>query len=787
MKEVLKILAIVLVILGVSGEARAAIPQAERDALIALYNSTDGDNWNSSTGWKDPPLAADGFAMPGTETAWYGITCNGGNTMVLQLNLNDNNLNGTVPAELGNLANLQQLNLRLNQLNGPIPSELGNLSNLEELDLGQNQLIGFIPPELSNLSKLWDLFFYSNQLTGSIPPELGNLTNLRYLNLGENQLTGTIPAELGNLANLRVLGLGDNHLTGPIPAELENLASIITLNLHTNQLTGTIPTELANLATLTYLYLFSNQLTGTIPTELANLPNLQNLYLNTNQLTGTIPAELGNLNNLQVLYLYENQLTGTIPAELGNPTTLEIIDLHSNQLTGPIPAELGNLMNMTYLTLHTNDLTGTIPAELGNLTNLTNLYLYSNQLTGPIPAELGNLTNLKALFLHENRLTGTIPAELGNLTNLEILLLQYNQLTGTIPVEVGNLAKLQVIDLRSNMLSGPIPTELSNLINLIDSQSDFRWNALYTPDETLRTFLNTKQFLGDWEGTQTVTPTDLTAQATGSTTIQLSWTPIEYTEDPGGYEIYNVNESSYSLVTTTANKTVSSYTVSGLNPDTTYTFALRTKTESHANNQNTVFSEFTSEVPATTDPLQYTIIASAGSGGSISPSGTVIVDHGSDQSFAITPDANYHVADVRVDGTSVGAVDSYTFLNVTENHSIDASFAADKAVVVGGGDDKVCFIAAATYGSPMAGAAETLKDHLWKVLLTNLLAGSVVKFYCGLSQLGSNHPPNDGVLRDAMSPTLRSIAYGIKHPRVSILFSLSLIITIPLALRLTRS
>ena len=71
-----------------------------------------------------------------------------------------------------------------------------------------------------------------------------------------------------------------------------------------------------------------------------------------------------------------------------------------------------------------------------------------------------------------------------------------------------------------------------------------------------------------------------------------------------------------------------------------------------------------------------TITASAGTGGTITPSGSVTVSDGADQSFAITPASGYAVADVLVDGTSVGAVSSYTFANVTVNHTIAASFRA---------------------------------------------------------------------------------------------------------------
>ena len=81
--------------------------------------------------------------------------------------------------------------------------------------------------------------------------------------------------------------------------------------------------------------------------------------------------------------------------------------------------------------------------------------------------------------------------------------------------------------------------------------------------------------------------------------------------------------------------------------------------------------------PLLVEPGQWTITADAGPGGSITPSGDVGVDPGVDQSFTITPAAHYHVADVLVDGSSVGTVTSYTFNSVTADHTISASFAID--------------------------------------------------------------------------------------------------------------
>ena len=70
----------------------------------------------------------------------------------------------------------------------------------------------------------------------------------------------------------------------------------------------------------------------------------------------------------------------------------------------------------------------------------------------------------------------------------------------------------------------------------------------------------------------------------------------------------------------------------------------------------------------------YTIKAAAGSGGSISPSGSVSVREGRDQTFTITPDKGYAVANVKIDGKSIGAVKSYTFENVSRTHTIEVIF-----------------------------------------------------------------------------------------------------------------
>ena len=102
------------------------------------------------------------------------------------------------------------------------------------------------------------------------------------------------------------------------------------------------------------------------------------------------------------------------------------------------------------------------------------------------------------------------------------------------------------------------------------------------------------------------------------------------------------------------------------------------------NMPRTGFAQFAS---TSTGPT-VTLSATAGANGSISPSGSVAVDYGSSQTFTITPNTNYRVADVLVDGVSVGAVTSYTFSSVTANHTISATFALQHLLHLGHRDDE---------------------------------------------------------------------------------------------------
>ena len=114
----------------------------------------------------------------------------------------------------------------------------------------------------------------------------------------------------------------------------------------------------------------------------------------------------------------------------------------------------------------------------------------------------------------------------------------------------------------------------------------------------------------------------------------------------------------------------------GSEPDETFTLALTSAT-------NGVLGTPGTSTGTILNDDNFTIAASAGPNGSISPSGAVSVAGGSNQLFTITPNSCFHVANVLVDGSSIGAVTTFTFTNVTADHTISASFEADQDISIG--------------------------------------------------------------------------------------------------------
>lgn len=181
-----------------------------RVALARLYEATNGPDWTQNTNWLTDTHVKE----------WHGVTVGLFGQLTI-LNLNNNNLGGSLPMDVGQLWTLEELNLGSNRISGEIPATIGKLEYLGKLNLSDNQLSGEIPAELGRLEELEVLALDKNQLTGELPAELGNLANLRELHLQENEsLNGPLPDSFTNL-ELQILNLGGTDLCVPASPEFE--------------------------------------------------------------------------------------------------------------------------------------------------------------------------------------------------------------------------------------------------------------------------------------------------------------------------------------------------------------------------------------------------------------------------------------------------------------------------------------------------------------------------------------------------------------------------------------
>ena len=276
-------------------------PHPDYNALIAIYNAFDGDNWDAfyKQGWEDG--AAGTSCDPcnhvygdGTIAPWIGLECNSNRVTHLEIS-NFANPQGSIPAELNNLPFLEELQLSGVGINGSIPGNfLVGSTAIRVIDIIGTSIGGSIPDIFHLMPSLEEIRFQNNALNGPLPPSLSLSPNLNRLDLRENQLQGSIPAGYGNFQSLQRLFLFDNDLSGALSPNLANLSNLVAINLSNNSLNGTIP-----------------EIFGT------NMPGLVQLTLSNNQFSGNLPSSPGD-NTLLIFDIANNQLIGCYPPSYSN-------------------------------------------------------------------------------------------------------------------------------------------------------------------------------------------------------------------------------------------------------------------------------------------------------------------------------------------------------------------------------------------------------------------------------------------------------------------------------------
>ena len=327
--------------------AQWSISTSERNALISIYNQSNGAQWSQT--WdltKDPYY-------------WHGVKISNG--IVTELNLSGNLLEGNFPASIFSLTNLKKLDLSSNRLSGITP-DLSPLSHLTSVNLSNNNLTGDIWKSFSTLTNLEEIYVGNNNCTISstdfsgfinlksldisklniveIPQSLSTLQNLTSLNISENKISNY--SNLNLLSKLQELNLSGNSITS-LPNEISSLKSLKTLNLSNNSITNF--SSLNSLSSLEWLSLENNSLAN-IPSEVSSLQNLIHLNLGRNNITGGVNILLP-LENLEQLWLNHNKLKGNIPSQLLTLPKIMSISIQSNELEGSIPNNIPPIFNIS--------------------------------------------------------------------------------------------------------------------------------------------------------------------------------------------------------------------------------------------------------------------------------------------------------------------------------------------------------------------------------------------------------------------------------------------------------
>ncbi|PIY08081.1 MAG: hypothetical protein COZ18_14150 [Flexibacter sp. CG_4_10_14_3_um_filter_32_15] len=414
--------------------------------LVDMYNNMGGENWTASWDLTTPV------------STWAGVEIAYGS--VITLNLNNNNLTGTLPNSVRNFSRINESNFEMNigsnRLDFESAEDFVNTIPLftyfpqakiyspKDTTIQQSESITFNSQTAGDFNR-YQWFKDNAILAGQTNPSL-ELTNVIPDDAGEYfcRITNTQATQLTlerHIINLNVEGFLD---------AFDSLA-LVQIFEETGGSNWTRPWNL-------------NDPVATWEGVTLRGGKVRELDLSRRNLVGALPDvfDANLFTELRYLSFFDNQLTGQIPATIGQLATLTYLDLDKNLFEGAVPASFGGLTNLQALWLSRNNLDN-LPDEIGNLESLQNLYINDNKFTS-LPSTIGNLSELLVLNVSDNDLSA-FPNSITNLIKLRELYANRNFIT-TLPAAMNNLVVLTIFELNTNELSTLPTTEILQLANL---------------------------------------------------------------------------------------------------------------------------------------------------------------------------------------------------------------------------------------------------------------------------------------------------------------------------------
>uniref|UniRef100_A0A7N2MI88 Leucine-rich repeat-containing N-terminal plant-type domain-containing protein n=1 Tax=Quercus lobata TaxID=97700 RepID=A0A7N2MI88_QUELO len=424
-------------------------------------------------------------------------------TNLVQIDLSDNQLGGSIPDAFGNMNSLQTLILDDNQLEGGIPKFVGNMCALATLSMENNKLSG----------KLAELIHY---LSGCSVEGIRNPSVIQSLRLGSNLLEGEISEQnFSALPELNELSLSHNSLTLKFSNDWVPPFQLVTIDLSSCNLGPDFPKWLSTQWFLRNLDISRNGISDSIPLWFWKQTTvLFYINLSYNQIRSgfpdksffPIPDKYGQPQEVEnpgltILNLSNNKFSGSLNYFLCSyfATSLIYLDFSNNQLSGGLPNCFMQCQNLIVLNLANNNLSGEIPSFTTSLIKLRVLDLSNNNFLGELPWSLRNCKRLSFLNLRDNSFSGKLPAWIGeSLSSLVILNLHSNKFHGCIQLQLCWLAHIQFLDLSQNNISGNIPQCIYNLTAMA-FKNTYNKRTIITHlaylDGTQVTFLNGGRFI----------------------------------------------------------------------------------------------------------------------------------------------------------------------------------------------------------------------------------------------------------------------------------------------------
>ncbi|BAT81287.1 hypothetical protein LR48_Vigan07g077700 [Vigna angularis] len=403
--------------------------QDDVSVMLALKNSLNPPGWTGP----DP-------------CKWDQVRCSE-DKRVTRIQIGRLNLQGTLPATIQNLTQLEQLELQYNNISGPIPS-LNGLTNLRVFIASNNRFSAVPADFFAGMSQLQAVEIDNNPFEPwEIPQTLRNASVLQNFSANSANVRGTLPDFFSSdvFPGLTVLHLAINNLEGALPLSFSG-SQIQSLWLNgqksVNRLGGSVAV-LQNMTFLTEVWLHSNAFTGPLP-DLSGLKSLKVLSLRDNRFTGPVPPSLVGLKTLEVVNLTNNLFQGPMPV-FGNGVEVDN-DKDSNSfcLSGPgdcdsrVQVLLSVVGLMGYPQRFAEGWKGNDPCAdwIGIACgdgNITVVNFQKMQLSGEISPDFSKIKSLQRIVLADNNLTGSIPVELTTLPRLSLLNVANNQLYGKVP------------------------------------------------------------------------------------------------------------------------------------------------------------------------------------------------------------------------------------------------------------------------------------------------------------------------------------------------------------------